>query len=204
MGRLRQHRIEIRIAFGDIRETDAEALVLGVFRNVAPTGPARALDDRLGGAINEFTGRRMFSANVGEIFMIPTSRHNLEGRHDLFVGLGAFDAYGGEVQQIAAENVVRTLVRSRIDEFATVLLGAGSGEGIPSALYNLLAGLIRGIKDADKDRRVRRITLCELDRDRFGAIRRSSSGCRAPRSSRMWRSPSMRWRCPWRRRRSRP
>ncbi|MGE5239324.1 MAG: alpha/beta fold hydrolase [Chloroflexota bacterium] len=172
VGRRRQHRIEIRIAFGDIRETDAEALVLGIFRNVAPTGPARALDDRLGGAISELTGRRMFSGNVGEVFMMPTSRHNLRADTILFVGLGSFDAYGGEVQQIAAENVVRTLVRSRIDEFATVLLGAGSGEGVSSALYNLLVGLIRGIKDADKDRRIRRITLCERERDRFDAIRR--------------------------------
>lgn len=172
VGRRRQHRIEIRIAFGDVRETDAEALVLGVFRNVAPTGPARALDDRLGGAISELTERRMFSGNVGEVFMMPTSRHNVRVDTILFVGLGAFDAYSGEVQQIAAENVVRTLVRSRIDEFATVLLGAGSGEGISSALYNLLAGLIRGIRDADKDRRIRRITLCELDQDRFDAIRK--------------------------------
>ena len=92
VGRRRQHRIEIRIAFGDIRETDAEALVLGVFRNVAPTGPARALDDRLGGAISELTERRMFSGNVGEVFMMLTARHNLRNDMILFVGLGAIDA----------------------------------------------------------------------------------------------------------------
>ena len=172
VSRRRQHRLEIRLAFGDIREADAEALVLGVYKNVAPTGPARALDDRLGGAISEFTERRMFGGNMGEVFMMPTSRHNLRADTILFVGLGAFDSYSGEVQQIAAENVVRTLVRSRIDEFATLLFGAGSGEDVSSALYNLLSGLMRGIKDADKDRRVRRIVLCELDRDRFDAMKR--------------------------------
>ena len=172
VGRRRQHRIEIRLAFGDIREVDAEALVLGIFKNVAPTGPARALDDRLGGAISEFTARRMFSGNMGEVFMIPTGRHNLRADTILFIGLGAFDDYSGEVQQIAAENVVRTLVQSRIDEFATLLFGAGSGEDVPDALYNLLAGLIRGLKDADRDRRMRRIVLCELDRGRFDAMKR--------------------------------
>ncbi|MBN1626984.1 MAG: alpha/beta fold hydrolase [Deltaproteobacteria bacterium] len=171
VGRRRQHRIEVRLALGDIRETDAEALVLGVFNNVAPTGPARALDERLGGAISEFTERRMFNGSLGEVFMMPAGRHNLRADTILFVGLGAFDTYSGEVQKIAAENVVRTLVRSRVDDFATVLMGSGSGEGIASALYNLLDGFIRGIKDADKDGRLRRIILCEVDFERFNLIK---------------------------------
>jgi pimeloyl-ACP methyl ester carboxylesterase len=171
VGRRRQHRIEIRLALGDIGGVDAQAIVLGLFRDVAPTGPAKALDAQLDGAISEFTARRMFSGNVGEVFMLPTTRHTLRSDVILFVGLGPFDRYSEDIQQIAAENVIRSLIQGRIDELATVLLGAGSGEGISSALTNLIAGFLKGLRDADRDRRFRRITLCELDRDRFGAMR---------------------------------
>ena len=171
VGRRRQQRIEIRLALGDIGGVDAQAIVLGLFRDVSPTGPAKALDAKLGGAISEFTTRRMFSGNVGEVFMLPTTRHTLRSDMVLFVGLGPFDRYSEQILQIAAENVVRSLIQGRMDELATVLLGAGSGEGILSALSNLLAGFLKGLKDADRDRRFRRITICELDRDRFAAIR---------------------------------
>lgn len=171
VGRRRQQRIEIRLALGDIGGVDAQAIVLGLFRDVSPTGPAKALDGQLNGAISEFTTRRMFSGNVGEVFMLPTTRHTLRSDIVLFVGLGPFDRYSEQVLQISAENVVRSLVQGRIDELATVLLGAGSGEGILSALSNLLSGFLKGLKDADRDRRFRRITICELDRDRFAAIR---------------------------------
>jgi pimeloyl-ACP methyl ester carboxylesterase len=171
VGRRRQQRIEIRLALGDIGRVDAQAIVLGLFRDVAPTGAAKALDAQLDGAISEFTARRMFSGNVGEVFMLPTTRHTLRADVVLFVGLGPFDRYSEQIQQIATENAVRSLIQGRMDELATVLLGAGSGEGVLSALSNLLAGFLKGLKDADRDRRFRRITICELDRDRFAAIR---------------------------------
>jgi CHAT domain-containing protein len=171
VGRRRQHRIDLRFALGSITEADARAVALGVFRDVVPSGPAHALDQRLGGAITELSRRRMFSANVGEIFVLPTGRHPISADLVVFAGLGSFDRFSNDVLQVAAENLIRTLVNTRVEEFATVLFGAGSGEGPASALRNLLTGFIRGLLDADGDHHFRRIVICERDRERYAQLK---------------------------------
>jgi len=172
IGRRRQHRIDIRLAQGSITEVDARAYVLGMFRDVEPSGPANALDERLDGLITDFASRRMIRGNLGEIFLMPVGRYSVQADMTLFVGLGPFDRLTDEGLQLCAENTIRTFVRSRVDEFATVLLGAGSGLGVQKALENLMVGFFRGLKDADTDGRFRRITICEFDNKRFEEIKR--------------------------------
>jgi pimeloyl-ACP methyl ester carboxylesterase len=167
VGRRRQHRIDLRFALGSITEVDTRALALGVFRDVAPSGAASVLDGRLGGAITELSRRRMFSAQVGEIFMLPTGRHAISADLVAFVGLGSFDRFNDEVLQIAAENVIRTFINTRVEEFATVVFGGGSGESPASGLRNLLTGFIRGLCDADRDHHFRRLVICEFDPGRY-------------------------------------
>src|SRR5262249_15312298 len=171
VGRRRQQRIDIELAFGSITEVDTRACVLGIFRDVAPSGPALALDERLGGAIKDFTVRRMFPGNAGEIFVLPTGRHPVPADFVLFVGLGPFDRVTSEVLQIAAENVIRTCLRTNVEDLATVLVGAGSGRGVTTALQDLLTGFFRGLRDADRNYTFRRITICEFDRERYGEIK---------------------------------
>ena len=163
VGRRRQYRIDLRLAHGSVTGLDARAYVLGVFRNVTPGGPANALDQRLGGAIKDFTVRRMFAAHNGEIFIMPTGRHPLPADFLIFAGLGDFDRFNDSVLQLAAENVVRTCV----EEIGTVLLGAGSGHDIPNSLRNLLIGFFRWLRDVDTDHRSRRITIGELNPERY-------------------------------------
>src|SRR5204863_6608940 len=127
IGRHRQRRLQLTLAHGSITDVDAQAYVLGVFRNVAPSGAAMAIDQRLDGAITEFTARRMFSGDVGTVFTVPAGRNPLSADMVLFAGLGSFDRFNADVQQLVAENVIRVLARSRIDDFATILIGAGSG-----------------------------------------------------------------------------
>lgn len=171
IGRRRQRRIEITLAHGSITDVDARAYVLGVFRNVAPSGAAKAIDQRLNGAISEFTARRMFSGDVGSVFTVPAGRNQLGAEMVLFAGLGSFDNFNSDVQQLVAENTIRLLVRSRIDEFATILIGAGTGQGTATILQNLLTGFFRGLKDADTHHHFRSITLCETDPTRFAELR---------------------------------
>ena len=138
VGSRRQARIELRLANGSIADVDSRAYVLGTFRNVAPSGAARAIDAKLGGAIAEFTDRRMISSNVGEIFAIPAGRNALRADIVLFAGLGAFDAFNADVQQLVAENVIRMLARTKVEEFATVLIGGGTGQSTGAILQNLI------------------------------------------------------------------
>lgn len=171
IGRRRQRRIEIMLAHGSLTDVDSRAYVLGVFRNVAPSGAASAVDLRMDGAITEFTARRMLSGEMGAIFMVPVGQSQLAADMVLFVGLGSFDRFTSEMQQMAAENVIRVLSRGRIDEFATILMGSGSGQNTASTVQNLLIGFFRGLKDADPRHRFRSITLCEMDSARYAEMK---------------------------------
>jgi pimeloyl-ACP methyl ester carboxylesterase len=171
IGRRQQRRLELTLAQGSITEADARAYVLGSFRNVAPSGAALAIDQRLDGAVSEFTARRMLTGEAGTVFAMPVGNRRLPADTVVFAGLGAFDQFQTDVQQMVAENVARVLVRSRIDDFATILIGAGSGQSTAAAVFNLLSGFLRGLEDADPRQRFRRITLCELDPTRFAEMK---------------------------------
>jgi len=169
--RSRRRTLEIRLARGSITEVQSEAIVLGVFRGVEPGGAAAAIDKRMDGAIREFTLRRMFSGNRGEVFVLPAARSRIGAELVLLAGLGDFDRFDAEAQGFVAENIVRTFARTRVDEFATVLLGGGSGVSVESALANQLGGYFRALQESDPDRRLRRITLVEFDPKKCAAIR---------------------------------
>ncbi len=171
VGRARQHRLDIQLANCSITDVEARAYVLGLFREVAPTGAAGVIDRCLEGAVTEFTRRRMFSGGIGEVFIMPANRRHLRADMVLFAGLGFFDQFNDDVQQTTAESVIRTFIKTRVEDFATVLVGAASGLGPAQLLCNLLQGYVRGKLDADVDHHFRRIVICELDRTRYEEIR---------------------------------
>ena len=88
VGRRLQRRLDLRLAHGSITEANSKAYVLGIFRDVTPTGAAQAVDLRMDGAIAEFSRRRMFGGEVGQVFVIPTGCHALRPDHILLAGLG--------------------------------------------------------------------------------------------------------------------
>ncbi len=172
IGRRRQHRMDLRLALGDVGDVNAQALMIGIYRSVAPSGAAKAIDARLEGAITELTQRRMFSGNVGEVFLLPTAQRAVRADMVGFIGLGAFDTFTEEVLRIAAENAIRTLVLGGVHDVATVLIGGGSGAGVRTAVENLLAGFVKGLMDADAGHRFRCLTVCEGNPERYEEIKR--------------------------------
>jgi pimeloyl-ACP methyl ester carboxylesterase len=171
VGRSQQQRLDITLARGSITEADAACYVVGVFQNVAPGGAAAAIDTMMGGAINDRVTRRMFGANVGEISMLPRGRRPLRAESVALAGLGAFDRFNAGVLDVVGENLIRTLLASRIDDFAVVLMGAGSGQSLNLALGNMIVGFLRGLKDTDGERQFRGITICETNEERYMAAR---------------------------------
>lgn len=162
--------VELRLVHGSIVDANTRAIVLGVFRSVDPTGPAAAVDAALGGAIGEFTRRRMFAGQLGQVFVLPATRSALLAELVLFAGLGDFDDFGAEAATFVAENVVRSFARTHVEDFATVLLGAGSGVPVALAVENQLRGILDGLRHADPGRVIRRITVCEVDRHKYRAL----------------------------------
>jgi pimeloyl-ACP methyl ester carboxylesterase len=167
VGRRRQRRIDLRLAQGSITQVDTRAIVLGLFRDVAPSGPAAAVDKALDGAITEFTTRRMFTGKVGEIFVLPAGQQRLRADMVVFVGLGAFDKFDEEVLRLAAENLVRALIRTKIQDFAAVLIGSGSASKLRDSLSSLVEGCFAGLLDSENGELLHSMTLCEMDRGRF-------------------------------------
>jgi hypothetical protein len=171
-GRRRQHRLDVRLVQGSITQVEARAYVVGLLREVAPGGAAAAIDEILGGAIHEFTQRRMFAGNVGEVFILPKGRSPLRAEMVLFAGLGTFDTFNSTVLRLVAENVVRTFVHTRVEDFATVLVGGGSSLSTDEAVTALFEGFVHGLLEADTDHRFRSVTLCEPNPERCAHIRR--------------------------------
>ncbi|HET9692954.1 MAG TPA: CHAT domain-containing protein [Steroidobacteraceae bacterium] len=162
--------LELRLVQGSIVDANARAIVLGVFRNVDPSGPAAAVDAALGGAIREFTLRRMFGGQLGQVFVMPALRSALLAELVLFAGLGDFDDFGADALAFVAENVVRTFAHTHVEDFATVLFGAGSGTPVAMAAEQQLKGFLDGLRHADPDRVLRRITVCEVDRRKYASL----------------------------------
>jgi hypothetical protein len=170
IGHRRQRRIDVRMTLGDISEVNAHAVVVGIYKGVAPSGAAKALDQRLSGAITDLTQRRMFSGDVGEVFLLPTAQRSVRAEMVAFVGLGAFDTFNDEVLRIASENVIRTLIHGGVADVATVLMGGGSGAATESTAENILTGFVKGLLDADVGQRFRCLTVCESDPQRYNDI----------------------------------
>ncbi len=170
-GRGGRRRVEIRLCYGSIVDANARALAVGVFRNVDPSGAAAAVDARLDGAIAEFNLRRMFLGSLGQVFIMPATRTPLLADFVLLTGLGDFDDFGPDAQRFVAENIVRTLARARAEDFATVLIGAGSGVPVAEAVERQLAGFLEGLRHGDPGRVIRRITVCEINARKYRTLR---------------------------------
>ena len=166
-----RRKLELCIAHGNIADAQGGAIVLGIFRNVTPGGAAMAVDERLHGAVREFTARRMFSGETGQIFTLPAGTRNLRARTVLFAGMGDFDQFDAEAQVFVSENVVRTLARSGVTDFSTVLFGTGSGISMAQAAANQLRGYLRALAAAEADYELRRICFCVQDRHRLAQLR---------------------------------
>jgi hypothetical protein len=165
-----RHRLDLVLEGNSITDVRAKAYVLGLFEGVTPAGPAGAIDELLEGNIADFVARRMFSAKVGEVFMLPTGNAPIQADVILFVGLGQLDQFlarPDEIQRFVASTVMRTLIQLRVDEFATVLIGGGSGQTVEATLTNLVLGFVDALRDVDPGDRARRVILCENDPARY-------------------------------------
>jgi pimeloyl-ACP methyl ester carboxylesterase len=167
--------VELRLVRCSIADANARALVLGLFRNVDPSGASAAIDARLGGTIREFIRRRMFTANLGLVTQLAVAPGALIAEHVVLAGLGDFDDFGSDAQAFVAGNVLRSIASAGIEDFATVLFGAGSGVPVATAVEQQLTGFVAGLTDADPERVIRRITICELDARKYAALRRAAS-----------------------------
>jgi hypothetical protein len=161
--------VDIAFEVGNITDTGAAAIALGLFSNVEPAGAAIAVDELLGGAIGDLSRRRAIAAAAGEVFILPAASPRLRANYVVFAGLGDFGRYGAEVQRLAAANVTRTLSLAGVTEFALVLWGTASGIPPAHAAQSQLAGLLEALGELAPGQRPRRVTLVSRSVRRLAA-----------------------------------
>jgi CHAT domain-containing protein/pimeloyl-ACP methyl ester carboxylesterase len=178
-----QFYLEVELVHGDIAEVESQAIVLSKFQNMDLGRAAQAVDEYMDHVLADLMQRRMFSANIGEVFVLPTGRHPLRSDVVAITGLGPMDGFlqrpeglAWETLELVAESTLRTLLGAGISEFATILFGnlAEAGQDfMRRGLAHLMKGFLRAImdvKESDK-RRFRRVTLCESDDQRFTSLK---------------------------------
>lgn len=163
VGRKRQQRLDIHLALGDITQASGRAILVGVFSDVRPTGATLAIDQRIGGTIAEIMDRRMFSANLGEVFVLPTRRGALQAEMVVMVGLGSFSQFREQTVKLAIENAMRTMLHCQVDEIVTVLIGAGSALALDATVRAIFTGMLDAIRDSSSASSLRSLTLCHRD-----------------------------------------
>jgi hypothetical protein len=194
IGRRKQRRLEVAFYNGSITDVSARAYVLGTFLGVTPSGAAGALDALMDGAIAELVGHNMFGSRTGEVFILPLAQREVRAEMGVFVGMGSYDKFkavtspapqvgargtrfylhGQHVPalEIAAENAARMMARTKVDDFATVLLGGTVAEDLAASSESMLRGFLRGLEEADHGQGIRRLVICETNPERFHAMRR--------------------------------
>jgi pimeloyl-ACP methyl ester carboxylesterase len=170
--RQRRQRIEIDLVCGSITDVRADAYVVGVFRNVTPDGATAAIDRELSGALHELIARRMVSGEVGEVTSFPTGRHRLGANAVMMAGLGTIASYSDSTLELVGESIMRTALLTRLNDFAIVPLGAASGSHAGVSFEMLLRGFVRALNTVP-DGRLRGFAVCELDPERFNALRQT-------------------------------
>ena len=173
IGRRRQHQLDMTLAHGSIADVNAEAIILGIYQGVAPSGAAQALDVALGGEISRVVSRRLFSADTGEVFILPVSRRRLMADFVVFVGLGFYDEFSNEVLELACQNTARILLAAQITDFATVMIGSASAASMNGSLRSMMRGYAQGMADDSHSQKIRSVTVVEYDETRFQQMTRA-------------------------------
>ncbi|WP_077023253.1 CHAT domain-containing protein [Fuerstiella marisgermanici] len=163
VGRKRTQRLDLRLAQGDITQAEGQAVMLGIFSDVRPGGAAVAIDQQIDGVLAEVIERRMYSANLGEVFVLPTPRRAIRADLLVLIGLGSFNEFTEETFRFAVENAMRTLLRCQVDNIVTVPIGGGTGLAKPAIVRALVQGLLAALKDAGSRPSLRELTICERD-----------------------------------------
>jgi leucyl aminopeptidase len=99
--------VEIRRIQSSVRETQADAVAVGVFQDAEPSGPAAELDSALSGAIRALVERKEFAGRSYETapLLVPVGK----ARQALVVGLGPREKFDAGAAFRCAATAARTL-----------------------------------------------------------------------------------------------
>ncbi len=146
-------RLTVRVWHGNLTQVDADVYAVGHYIGVSPqnaeaaideviSGPDRPLEDRV---IRRFTQRGALRGELGEVSFFPWARD--PRKQAAIAGMGRPGRFGAvELERLAQSVALAVSVMPRVDEVATVLIGAGGGNlAISVAAEALLVGYAAGL-----------------------------------------------------------
>lgn len=167
-----RRRLELQLVHGNMVNVSSPVYVLSIFDNVNPTGAARAVDGVLGGKLSTLIQGQMFGSRLGEISLLPTPRQPIMTDLIAFAGLGPIDSFKPQLLEVVYENITRMLISAKLQAFATVTVGANTGQKPEVCLRHMITGFLRGIEQSEPDHDFYSIQVCEMDEARHHALAR--------------------------------
>jgi leucyl aminopeptidase len=173
--------VDVRVQHGSVTEIDTPLLVVNLFEGVTrPAGATGAVDEAMGGLISRLIADGELTGEAAAVNVIhATGDHRLRAKRVAVVGLGKSEEFDLEAARVAAATAARKARELKVDEFATIVHGAGIGGLEPDEACRVtteasILALYRyeRFKEATKSRHdVRTMTIVERDTERVQRFR---------------------------------
>jgi pimeloyl-ACP methyl ester carboxylesterase len=166
--------LHIEVVRGDVTQIKAPVLVVGHYKRVAPVNAEGAIDKALGYWITRAGQQGMIGANLGEVFFIPVTEKQVAAKAVVLAGMGDAGGFTKSDLRYLITNVAHAVSALKLDTFATVLIGSGTGNlSKERALRGMIEGMADALQRLQQKERVKKLILVEKEDDTYTAITKS-------------------------------
>ncbi len=118
--------MEVRAVVGNLQSIEADTIIVNLFENSELGGATRAVDEALGGAIQDLVSGGDFSGKAGQVTVLYP-RGVIPARRVILVGLGDQEKFKLETVRRSAASAIQKARELKARHVASIIHGAGSG-----------------------------------------------------------------------------
>ncbi|GIK63429.1 MAG: putative cytosol aminopeptidase [Chloroflexota bacterium] len=118
--------MEVKAVVGNLQSIEADAIIVNLFENSELSGATRAVDEALGGAIQDLVSAGDFSGKAGQVTVLYP-RRVIPAHRVILVGLGDREKFKVETVRRAAASTIQKARDLKVNHVASVTHGAGAG-----------------------------------------------------------------------------
>jgi leucyl aminopeptidase len=172
--------MEIKVIAGDIAQTEAGAIILGIFEGVKrPDGDLAVVDKALGGAVSQLVSQGEIEGKAREVTIIH-SLGRLPAARVALAGLGKKEELSLDGVRMAAGEACRILQQKGVGDAAIAPLGAG-GLALDGVAQAVTEGALLGtysfrrhMTEKAEHGELRRLTIVVPDKGKLNSFRQGS------------------------------
>ncbi|MEP7272447.1 MAG: M17 family peptidase N-terminal domain-containing protein, partial [Acidobacteriota bacterium] len=166
-------RLEVEVVWGDVTRISAPVVVVGLYKGVKPVQKSGlgAIDARLDHWIAEAIRRGIVGGDLGQSFFVPIDRRQVAADTVLLAGMGAESRFSQDDLRYLMLNVTYGIAALGAKSYATVLIGAGTGNlNEDQALRGMLFGICDALERLPEKQKLTRVVLIEKNKERYQQI----------------------------------